>query len=103
MSLSVLVIVPFYRPAYIYGGPVRSVSALCEGLSRLGCRVTVFTTNANGDEDLDIKTGEICSISGVSVIYYRREKGPFLFYSPELRRACQKQLSSFDLVYIAST
>ena len=38
----------YYKPAYVYGGPVKSVATLCEGLARLGNQVTVFTTNANG-------------------------------------------------------
>ena len=29
-DMKILVVAPFYKPAYIYGGPVSSVSALCE-------------------------------------------------------------------------
>jgi glycosyltransferase involved in cell wall biosynthesis len=101
-GLRILVVVPFYRPAYVYGGPVRSVPALCEGLSRLGCAVTVFTTNANGDSELDVDTRTPCVVGGVKVFYHPYEKGPFLFYSPTLKRACVEQIRAFDLVYVVS-
>jgi glycosyltransferase involved in cell wall biosynthesis len=101
-GLRILVVAPFYKPAYIYGGPVRSVSALCEGLARLGCAVTIFTTNANGDSKLDVDTQTPCWVEGVKVYYFPLEKGPLLFYSPVLKQACSEQIHAFDLVYIVS-
>jgi glycosyltransferase involved in cell wall biosynthesis len=98
----ILFVVPYYKPAYVYGGPVRSVSALCEGLSRLGCAVTVFTTNANGDSELDEDTRTPCMVDGVKVCYFPLKKSPFLFYSPALKQACVEQIRAFDLVYIFS-
>ncbi|MEI6394450.1 MAG: glycosyltransferase [Verrucomicrobiota bacterium] len=98
----ILVVVPYYKPAYVYGGPVRSVPALCEGLSQLGCEVTVLTTNANGNSDLDLTASEDCMVDGVKVCYCPREKSPLLFYSPTLRQACNQQIPAYDLVYIVS-
>jgi glycosyltransferase involved in cell wall biosynthesis len=100
--LRLLVVVVFYKPAYVYGGPVRSISALCEALSRLGCAVTVFTTNANGGSKLDVDTRTPCTVDGVRVFYHPLERGPFLFHSPALRQACVEQIRAFDLVYIVS-
>jgi len=52
------VVFPYYKPAVVYGGPVRSVSALCEGLMQAGAQVTVLTTNANGAEALTVPLGQ---------------------------------------------
>lgn len=101
-AIRILFVVPYYKPAYIYGGPVRSIPALCEGLSRLGCAVTVFTTNANGDSELDVDTRIPCLMNGVKVCYFPLKKSPFLFYSPALKQACVEQIRAFDLVYIFS-
>jgi glycosyltransferase involved in cell wall biosynthesis len=82
--ISVLVVIPFYKPAYVYGGPTRSVPALCEALRRAGVEVTVFTTNANGPANLD----------------------PHLYKAQvvdELGRACAQKMGQYDLVYIVST
>ena len=37
---------PVYAPAWQFGGPVLSVSRLCEGLAAAGAEVEVITTNA---------------------------------------------------------
>ena len=66
------VVFPYYKPATVYGGPVRSVSALCEGLMKAGAQVTVLTTNANGAEALTVTTGQPVNVDGVPVYYYPR-------------------------------
>ena len=38
--------IPVYAPAWQFGGPILSVSRLCEGLASEGIRVRVITTNA---------------------------------------------------------
>jgi len=52
--LHILYAVHGYKPAYRVGGPILSVSAAAETLVRKGHQVTVFTTNSNLDEDLDV-------------------------------------------------
>lgn len=67
--MKLLAITPYYKPAYVYGGPVRSTAALYEGLVKLGVDVTVITTNANGNEKLNIPYLKPLTIEGVKVIY----------------------------------
>jgi glycosyltransferase involved in cell wall biosynthesis len=100
------VVVPYYKPASIYGGPVRSVSALCEGLSQAGAQVAVFTTNANGAEALTVPTGQPVNVDGVQVYYHPRLGSRLLssyFYSPSLRLACRGNIRKQDVVYICGT
>jgi glycosyltransferase involved in cell wall biosynthesis len=100
------VVVPYYKPASVYGGPVRSVSALCEGLTKAGARVTVLTTNANGAGFLTVPTGQAVEVDGVPVSYYERRGAGLAasyYYSPGLRRACREKIREMDAVYICAT
>ena len=58
-SLRILFINGYYKPAYTYGGPVRSIATLCEGMVKEGADVTVYTTNANGNSQLKGPTWEV--------------------------------------------
>jgi len=59
--------VPSYKPAYQYGGPVNSVSKLCELLTENGIYTKVLTTTGNGKEELDVETGREIIVDGVPV------------------------------------
>jgi hypothetical protein len=65
-------VTPIYEPAYVYGGPARSLPMLCRSLVRAGAEVTVLTTNANGATDLDVPLGQPVDLGGVEVRYYPR-------------------------------
>ncbi len=71
--MKVLHVVPSFYPAHYYGGPVQSTLHLCRKLADAGCDVRVLTTNANGPEVLDVRTGsEIEFAPGVRVLYAKR-------------------------------
>ena len=55
--MKILHIVPSYLPAYGYGGPIQSVHSLNKWLVKKGADVTVYTTNINGRETLDVPLG----------------------------------------------
>lgn len=95
-------IVPSYKPAYIYGGTIGSVSRLCEGLANAGNEVAVFTTTANGDKELDVTPGISYNVEGVNVIYFKRIfKDPF-YISPDLSRQLKKEAGQYDVIHIHS-
>jgi glycosyltransferase involved in cell wall biosynthesis len=99
--MRLLFVIPFYKPAYVYGGPVRSVSSLCEALVAMGHDVTVLTTNANGPDVARVPLETDVDVDGVRVRYFpeQRVAGGF-FYSPSLRNACSRAVSTADLAYI---
>jgi len=99
--LRVLYVTSIYKPAYVYGGPARSIPALCEGMARAGADVTVFTTNANGSSRLNVPVGRPLDIDGVRVCYFPLARDLF-FYSPALASACREHVSEFDIVTIDS-
>jgi nucleoside-diphosphate-sugar epimerase len=72
--LNVLLSVHGYKPAWRIGGPVVSVSSLAEALKAMGHEVTVFTTNSNLDQDLDVPTDREIEVDGVAVRYFRHEE-----------------------------
>ncbi len=101
-DMRILCITPYYKPAYVYGGPTRSNSELCEALVKLGAEVTVLTTNANGKKALDVPLGVPTLVDGVEVFYY-----PTLpifphsfFYSRALAKACYQKANQYDIAFM---
>jgi glycosyltransferase involved in cell wall biosynthesis len=64
-----------------------------------GHSVTVFATNGNGDEDLDVPTDRFVDVEGVAVRYFRRTE-PFRQYLPWFKYVSQSigYLYTADLV-----
>ncbi|MET0573973.1 MAG: glycosyltransferase [Pedobacter agri] len=113
MKLKILHITASYKPAYIYGGPIQSVGKLCEGLAeRKGQRaesgklkaessklkveskkwkvesekfnLEVFTTTANGRNELSLEAGKPVLVDGVPVNYFKRWTKDHSHFSPGL-------------------
>jgi len=98
--MRILHVVPSYIPAYRYGGPVKSIHEMARKLVELGVDVTVFTTNADGPEDLAVETGKETLVEGVKVIYFPVEKPRSYFRSTRLAQAVRDWVKEFDLVHI---
>lgn len=97
--MKLLAINSYYKPAYIYGGPVRSEASLFEGLSRLGVEVIVITTDANGDEKLNMPLLTPVDIDGVKVIYCPTCKMlGTRFYSKTQIKIAQQYIPYADIV-----
>src|SRR6478752_7599633 len=100
--MKILQIVPSYKPAYVYGGTIESVARLCEALTNGGTEVMVYTTTANGREDLDVVPGKEQVVDGVKVIYFKRIfKDPF-YISPSLWKQLYRDCRKYDVVHIHS-
>jgi len=100
--MKILQIVPSYKPAYIYGGPIESVSKLCEGLVAAGNQVDVFTTTANGNVELELEAGIPMNVDGVMVTYFKRITKDPTHISPALWRHLFKNVKQYDIVHIQS-
>lgn len=102
-----------YKPAWRIGGPVHSVSEAAERLVKLGHEVTVFTSNSNLDEELDVPTGVPVDVDGVEVWYFRTEEPlkrylPFVsylsrsmgfLYAPGMRAELDRLVPRMDVVH----
>ncbi|WP_158798467.1 XrtY-associated glycosyltransferase XYAG1 [Pedobacter sp. L105] len=100
--MKILHIVPSYKPAYIYGGPIESVSKLCEGLALAGHQVDVFTTTANGETELDVEAGIPQMVDGVTVTYFKRITKDPTHISPDLWKHLYANVKNYDIVNIQS-
>lgn len=100
--MKILHIVPSYKPAYIYGGPIESVSKLCEGLAQAGHQVDVFTTTANGETELDVEAGVPQTVDGVTVTYFKRITKDPTHISPDLWKHLYANVKDYDIVNIQS-
>ena len=113
-ALRILFTVHGYKPAYRIGGPILSVSALAEALVRKGHSVTVFATNCNMSEDLDVPVDCPQLVEGVEVWYFRRQEllkkvfpfVPYLsksmgyLYAPAMATQLNKIVPPMDLVHV---
>ena len=94
--------IPTYKPAWQFGGPIMSVSRLCEALAETGTEVNVLTTNA-GLADWPEKSLGVAEIeNGVAVTRYKvnRQYGPI--QSSALRRALPYILKDTDILHISA-
>lgn len=100
--MRILHAMPVYAPAWQYGGPVLSVSRLCEGLAALGVDVNVITTNA-GLPELSVKDLERpLRRGGVRVTYYPTDHALGAIRSRALERALPNVMAQADLLHISS-
>src|SRR2546428_7116586 len=97
--MRVLYISSVYKPAFVYGGPARSVPSLCEGLAEAGADIEVFTTNANRRTRLDVPLARPVNVDGVAVTYFPVVNERY-FYTPALLDAVRRHVHKFDVVDI---
>lgn len=98
--MKILFVVPYYKPAYAYGGPIVVISMLAERLVLLGHEVTVYTTATNGKSELEVVKNKEILIDGVKVFYFSKLTGDNTYLSWKLWRFLGKTVEDFDVVHI---
>jgi len=102
-----------YKPAYRLGGPILSVAALAEGLVARGHDVTVYATNSDLDQKLDVPVNTATLVNGVTVFYFafddsfsrlvpglsRNPAKNVYRYSPALKASVENSIMGFDVVH----
>lgn len=101
----ILHVAPSYFPAIVYGGPIVSTMAVCDGLAASGAvDVTVLTTDSNGPKVSDrvkVDSNPLRFAAGYDVHYCRRlALGSF---SLEFLRRLPGAMRRADLVHITAT
>ncbi len=99
--MRILQIVPSI--SLIYGGPSQMILGLAPALAQQGIRVTVITTNSNGDtgqEALEVPLNQVIEQDGYQIIYFKC--APFRRYkfSIDLFRWLNRHAHEFDLAHI---
>ena len=98
--MRLLHVVPTYLPAVRYGGPIRSVHALCRELAAVGHDVEVFTTSVDGPSDSDVPLMRPVELEGVKVTYFPSRILRRLYWSPPMRKALEASVAGFDAVHL---
>lgn len=98
--MRVLHITAYYAPAYVYGGPPRSIHGLVLALQRQGVDVDVFTTDANGSTRLPLQVTSSGDFEGVPVRYFERDWPSRPIGSRSLARALRHAVPACDVVHI---
>lgn len=100
--IRVLHFLPVYAPAWQFGGPVLSVSRLCEGLVQQDVAVRVITTNA-GLPDFPIdQLGIPQQVNDVEVIYYPVDMKRRVIRSRALVDALPEHMRWADLLHLSA-
>lgn len=69
--MNILVVIPHFYPATVYGGPIISSYNTCQELAKLGHNVFVSTTNVNQNEKLEVETNKYIKFAdNFNVKYY---------------------------------
>lgn len=100
VNMKILFIVPYYKPAYAYGGPIVVISMLAERLVLLGHEVTVYTTASNGKSELEVVKNKEVLVDGVKVFYFGKLTGDNTYISWKLWSHLNKTATNFDVVHI---
>jgi len=100
--LRLLHVTATYLPATRYGGPIRTVHALCRALAAQGHATDVFTTNVDGPNDSDVPVGKPVDLEGVKVTYFPSRVLRRLYWSPPMGRALFGGVAAYDLVHVHS-
>jgi glycosyltransferase involved in cell wall biosynthesis len=94
----VLHITPYFAPAFAFGGPPRSILALCHAQLDAGVDVEVFTTTADGAHGLPSAPSG-ATYDGVRVRYFPTRALELLFWSPALARELTPAAERADVIH----
>src|SRR5262245_4178824 len=98
--MRVVHVTPYFAPAFVYGGPPRSVLGLCRALRRAGADVTVVTTTANGAGELPAAATSRATFEDVPVTYVARSFPKRYFRAAGLEEVLDRRAAGCDLVHV---
>lgn len=99
--MNLLFITPSFYPATYYGGPIYSTYELAKAIKKQDVDIKVITTNANGSERLQIKTGVFHKLENELPVKYFKSidsRGTSLSMLFNL----SKEIKKTDVVYLIS-
>lgn len=97
--MRVIHVCAYYAPAFTYGGPIRSLHALCQAQQAAGIHVAVFTTTAAGTKRLPPSPAGVL-FEGVPVRYFELSAPVLLLGAADLAPALAGSLTDADVVHL---
>jgi len=102
--MRILQVIPYFIPAYAFGGPVRVAYEISKELVNRGHEVVVFTSDVrNLNLRLDTDFREV--IDGITVYYFRNltmllVKKLKLLLTPQLILYAKEEIKKFDVIHL---
>jgi len=102
--MKILQVVPYFPPAYAFGGPVKAAYQISKELVRKGHEVVVYTTDAK-DFDSRLEMSSNNTVDGIKVHRFRNVSLTFvkklkLFITPQLISFAGKEVKKFDVIHL---
>jgi glycosyltransferase involved in cell wall biosynthesis len=101
-SLKILQVIPYFYPAWQFGGPVRVAYDISKELVERGHSVTVYTSDIHKEKTR--VDSAFRKVDGVNVFYFKNlslyAAKRKMFITPSLISAVKDHIKSFDVVHI---
>ncbi|MEM1510588.1 MAG: glycosyltransferase [Thermofilaceae archaeon] len=102
--MKILQVIPYFPPAYAFGGPVEVSYQISKELVKRGHEVIVYTSDA-GNYSSRLNIESIKFIDGIEVHYFRNlslasVKILKLFITPQLISHAKKEVKKFDVIHL---
>jgi glycosyltransferase involved in cell wall biosynthesis len=95
--MKVLMVAPYI--ASVYGGPAKVIRELSQGLGQSGIGVDVITTNANGNDQLDVPVRQWLPEHGFRIQYFDCWHRNDLILSRSLIQWFMRHVTDYDVVH----
>ena len=101
--MKILQVIPYFYPAWAYGGPPRNLYGMCKELVNRGHKVTVFTTDALDGRNRIKEAQE--TVDGIEIRRFRNLNNWVAFHhriflSPAMIGAMRQDLQKYDIVHL---
>ena len=102
--MKILQVVPYFPPAYAFGGPVKAVYQTSKELVKRGHEVTVYTTDVK-DFNSRLETNSDDAIDGIKIYRFRNcsltlVRKLKLFVTLDLISYAKKRIKTFDIIHL---
>lgn len=99
--MKILQVVPFFPPAYAFGGPVQVAFQVSKELFKRGHEVVVYTSDAK-DMNSRLSVEPVSYIEGIKVYYFKNLLIlPIKFFlSSELVSNVKEEINKFDVIHL---
>lgn len=104
-KLKILQVLPYFFPAWAYGGIPRVVYELSRELTRMGHDVTVYTTDVLDQDKRCDQSGRETKVDGITVRYFRNISNSLayhyqVFLPLGMRKVVQETIDGFDVIHL---
>ena len=102
--MRILQVIPYFTPAYAFGGPVKMCFQISKELVKRGHEVVVYTSDAK-DLDSRLTVEPIRVLNGIKAHYLRNlsmtsVKMLKLFITPQLISKVREGIKGFDIIHL---